>query len=389
MFPPSNETPEPQPPDASPLTGVDRQVPFHVRHSAPLGCLAIFVFLALWIGSIAYMNPEAWYRSPTWNAENPPIPPGLLEAITREQRAVKRLQTLKCVTLEEHFDESAPNFFIVSPLEQRVSELTEGGTVIPVRWEVIVNDLIEAEKHFDDIAALRHRESIQIQLRSVTDSTPRIILRLPDSVSLMLYIEATDAESPSESDYQLLAGLPFTDVVVLKRPLSRSLSPLLPGFPKLDYLGLAYCDEAIADEVWSDVARCERLSLIKLVRVPVSDNGMKTIATIPRLKKLYFDGVRLEDQGLMLLPATLELDWLSVFGISRFDDLYLGGLHVDPVELNLYRTGVKFRGTGLDWLLSRKRLKNVSIPDFDLSRDEAKAINALGGPQIETTSPCF
>jgi hypothetical protein len=389
MSAPSNDAPDPQSPHRSPSPGETQVPPQRLGSDLSFGIKVACVVGVLWLCALAYEPSNLWRAFQSSEDRENPIPDGLLEAIAREKIAVKRLQALKCITLQEYFDESAPSCIILSPLERRVADLTEGGSVIPVRWEVIIHDLIEAEKHFEDLSALRHREVIQVQPRTLTESTPRIIRRLPDSDSLMLWIEETKPDFTSESDYQLLAGLPFTVLEVHERPLSRSLSQLLPGLPKLHSLGLAYCKEPIADEVWADVALCQRLSLLVLNYVPVSDTGMKSIATIPHLKKLSFHGVALGNRGLTLLPATLELDRLSISDIGAFGDWYLGGLHVDPVELNLHSTGVKFRGWGRDWLLSRKRLKNVTIPDFDLSLEEAKAVNALGGPQIERTSPCW
>jgi hypothetical protein len=389
MSAPSNDAPEPQSPHRSPSPGENPVAPQRLGSDLSFGIKVACVVGVLWLCALAYEPSNLWRAFQSSEDRENPIPDGLLEAIAREQAAVKRLQGLGCITLKEYFDESAPSCIILSPLERRVADLTEGGSVIPVRWEVIIHDLIEAENHFEDLSALRHREVIQVQPRTVTDSTPRIIRRLPGSVGLILRIDGGKSESSNESAYHLLAGLPFTAVEVAEKPLSRSLSHLLPGFPKLHSLGLAYCKEPIADEVWADVARCDRLCLLLLWSVPVSDAGMKSIATIPQLKKLCFSSVTLGNRGLTLLPAPLELDMLTISEIGGFGDSYLGRLNVDPVELNLYRTGVKFRGWGRDWLLSRKRLMHVTIPDFDLSLEDAKAINALGGPQIELTSPCW
>jgi hypothetical protein len=387
MFPPSNDTPEPQPPDASPLTGVDKQPPFHDRRSTPLGCLALVMVAALWIGSISYMNPQAWYTSPTWNAENPPIPPGLLEAITREQRAVKRLSLRKGVRLHEYYDDLQERIVIVKQfsLGPEGCELTDAASRLPTPWTATVYNLAELDHQLDDLKCLRRIESIQIRPRSLTENTVDSIRRLPHSADLRLLIDDRKQYPSDEPDYHILAGMPFTSVVVSERPLTKPISQLLTSLPNLDTLMLRLFRDSSTDELWTDVARCERLSTLMCWYVNVSDVGIQSIATMPRLKRLQFVAVDLGNQGLALLPSTLELDLLTISHAPEFGDSSLAALQIDPVELTLNETGVTFLGKGRDWLLSRKRLKRVMVRDDNLSPDDAREINALGGPQIETT----
>jgi hypothetical protein len=342
----------------------------------------------LWMGAFVYIAPFVWRALPAWEVAEDPIPANLLQSITREQLAVKRLRHLACVDLQEHRERNA-ELVIPSSLEQRVAEASEGGSIYPTPWEINIDDLFEVEKHLDDLNALRRIHMIRIDPRTLTESSLRNIRRLPGSDRLILRIDDSKPHPSGEPAYRLLAGMPFTEVEVVDKPLPKSVAQLLPGFPALHTLQLSCRKVHLADDIWADVALCQRLSTLFVYSMHVSDAGMSSIARIPRLKKICFDTVTFGDQGLMLFPASMQLEMLTLAELHEFGDASLAALHVDPLELNLDGTQVKFSGPGREWLLSRKRLKHLTVPDRDMSLEEAKAVNALGGPQIETTSPCW
>ena len=165
---------------------------------------------------------------------------------------------------------------------------------------------------------------------------------------------------------------------------------MLASLPLLNTLELADFTNDIADETWAELRQCPRLSTVMIRSVDVTDSRMNSITGIPSLKKLALFGVSLRNRrGLSLLPASLELDELTISDCPTFGDYSLAVLSVDPVELNLFGTRVKFQGKGRDWLLSRKRLKRVTMTDRDISAPEVEQLNALGGPQFTLLSPCW
>ncbi len=277
-----------------------------------------------------------------------------------------------------------------SELDHWLADLTNGDTTHPRFWTATIDNATELDSIAEDLKHLRHIEKICVVFRGWTEVTSASVRRLPRTDELMLLIDDELPTPPEEPPYHLLDGLPFTCVEVHNVPLTKSISRWLPTLPLLKSFGLGYCKLPVSEDAWADLPQCRRLSAVVTCFVDVSNSGMKSIGKIPGLKHLAVH--HLDDrnrQVLSQLPATLELDSLSITGCSMFGDLSLSELSVDPIELNLEGTSVKFVAWGRKWLLSRKRLKRVTVPDFNISAGEAKQLNALGGPQITLTSPCW
>jgi hypothetical protein len=386
MFPPSNDTPESKRPIAPFWTSLATLFLGQPIASRWVGLVAVCAVGMAAACAVPFVYPDSWAswtRKPQAPEE---ISEEVLNAIRHEQAAVKRLESLEVFQIRKPYD---ARFSRGSELEWRVEGLTDGGSLHPIDWEITVDTLTAVEQHLTDLKALRRIGHIRISPRPLTEEALAVVRRLPRTDDLILVLDGSEQTPSGHPAYQLLAGMPFTVVEVREKPLSKPVSLLLPGFPQLDSLWLAYCKEEVEDDVWGDVARCQRLSKLSFHFVHVSDAGMQAIARVPRLQELCFFHAKLGAGGLKLLPATLELRDLTVYGLEGLGDAQLAELDIDPEELHLKDTGVKFEGAGRDWLLSRKRLKHLTVPDFDLSREEASAINKLGGPHIETTSPCW
>jgi hypothetical protein len=363
--------------------------------------VAVRVLLCAWVGCVATVSMGVFAVSVNRVAWSPQLKSNfraefelereaaeIAAAISREPAIARKLKSHRHVDVTEGFD--PVSLSISSDLDRRVAELTDGHTRRSALWMVSINKLRAVDEYIQELKQLRHIHTLSIKFDDWTVESSNNVRRLPPADNLVLIVELDETKPFREPPYHLLDGLPFTCVAIRSVPLTKSISRTLPSFPLLDNLSLDDCKAGIADEVWADLPQCRRLSTVTIRSVDVTDSGMKFIAQIPSLKRLFVSNVNLRNRrGLSLLPASLELDILGISDCPYFGDLSLSELAVDPIELYISETSVGFVRWGRDWLLSRKRLKRVNLSGQQFITSDVDQLNALGGPQINFATSCW
>jgi hypothetical protein len=99
---------------------------------------------------------------------------------------------------------------------------------------------------------------------------------------------------------------------------------------------------------------------LSLIRVPVSDDGLPTLAEFPGLRRLEFDGTRITDAGLAALakcPNLVHVDLLN----TTIGDAGLRTLAELPTLHSLTLTNTAATAAGLDTLATRAKMQQLTL----------------------------
>jgi hypothetical protein len=95
------------------------------------------------------------------------------------------------------------------------------------------------------------------------------------------------------------------------------------------------------------------------------------------LDSLNLEATRLTADGLAALPASVVLGSLDLSDTAVSDE-WLTNLSLDPKSLILDRTRVRFGDEAVRWILSRKRLKGISVEGTPVDPAAIARITASG-----------
>jgi hypothetical protein len=150
---------------------------------------------------------------------------------------------------------------------------------------------------------------------------------------------------------------------------------LLRSHPHLEWLFLN--DTAITDAGLPVLGTLPRLRILRLDRTRITGEGLRSLSPRPRLDSLNLEATRLTADGLAALPASVVLGSLDLSDTAVSDE-WLTNLSLDPKSLILDRTRVRFGDEAVRWILSRKRLKGISVEGTPVDPAAIARITASG-----------
>jgi hypothetical protein len=149
---------------------------------------------------------------------------------------------------------------------------------------------------------------------------------------------------------------------------------LLRGHPKLEELYLS--ETAVTDAGLPVLGTLPKLEVLSLYRTKITGHGFRTWSAGNEMA-LLLGRTALTAEGLAALPALVKWECLDLSDTAISDE-WLTPLTIDPKHLLLNRTRVRFEDKAVEWILSRKRLKFLSVAGLSIDPAAISRLRASG-----------
>jgi hypothetical protein len=156
----------------------------------------------------------------------------------------------------------------------------------------------------------------------------------------------------------------------------------LRNLPSLKTLCLGECQ--VGDEGLKSIARLRQLRCLNLSRAvserPITDAGLKFVASLPKLEKLYLEGTRVTDKGMATLSAIPNLRTLDI-GKSRAPPAGLASLVACQTLSTLVLDSTSLDSSAGSALSRIKGLESLDLSRTNFGDAGVAAIRSLGALQ--------
>ena len=159
-------------------------------------------------------------------------------------------------------------------------------------------------------------------------------------------------------DHAIEKIAPLKQLRSLQLKSTRVTGAHLDAFELLERLDLTQTD--VNDEGLASIARLPRLKTLRLRSTRVTDSGLAALARLPGLVELDLADLELSDEGVAHLAGLDGLRTLNLrgAGISDAGLGHLSDMH-ELVDLNLYRT--RITNAGIPQLAAMPKLRSVDL----------------------------
>ena len=156
----------------------------------------------------------------------------------------------------------------------------------------------------------------------------------------------------------------------------------LAKLPRLKSLGIGALE--LTDSSLHLIAELPQVEHIVLRSPRLTDAGIAHLARLPRLKTLSIAGEQFSDQSIVALRAFPQLEWLTLNGGHMTNDGLAHLKHLPKLRrLALSGTGpgggvkTKMTGAGLKHVAEVAELVDLQMYDFDLNDDDLEPLSRL------------
>jgi hypothetical protein len=276
------------------------------------------------------------------------------------------------------------------PLEREVERwLGPGVWPVPNFWVFLRPEFPRARMNL--LRSIRNISMLEVDCAGVNDGDLMLVCRRPELEALTLNSSDITADG--------LRGLSASGIQELSLNHPRygreHIAAAIKTLPKLTDLNL--CDSGVRDADLELLRDHPMLEGLNLSGTAISDAGLAVLTTLPRLKHLGFSGTQLSDAAISTIAkcshlTTLDLSQTNITdaGLAQFPaamtlsdldirdtgvtDAGLASLALDPESLDVSGSKVKLDEDALNWILSRKNLRDLGVANTELVPKAAKRI---------------